>query len=293
MHRDPPQPASTVILVREADGAFQTCLLKRNARSSFMPGHYVFPGGTVDVEDRDARWEEHSDLKNARWMQDLEEGLGKGDMLPYGIAAIRETFEEAGIFLAQKDSDFETNIQTLLDMRSEESLHPGWLMDWAVSTSWRPSMSFLYPWSHWVTPELRSRRFDTRFFLSEILPEAPCIPDGRETVHGVWVQPQDALSNNLTGDKPLSPPTLVTLHELLGHRNLEDLRAELEKRNWGRPRCPRLVPVSEGALLLLPWDPLYHDEVKPGQASPGEILRVGEAFSRMWLHAGTWRPVAA
>jgi 8-oxo-dGTP pyrophosphatase MutT (NUDIX family) len=293
MHRAPPQPASTVILVREADGAFQTYLLKRSAHSGFMPGHYVFPGGTVEAEDRDTRWEEHSDLKNARWMQDLEEGLGKGDMLPYAIAAIRETFEEAGIFVARKDSQFKTHIRNLLGMRSEVSLQPGWLVEWAISTNWRPAMSFLYPWSHWITPEVRSRRFDTRFFLSEVPAESPCTPDGRETVHGVWVEPQVALSNNLTGDMPLSPPTLVTLHELLGYRNLEGLLAELEKRTWGRPRCPRLIPVSEGALLLLPWDPLYHDEVKPGQASPGEILGVGEEFSRMWLHEGMWRPVAA
>ena len=44
-----PRPAATAILVRDGEAGLEVYLLKRSAKSGFMPGHYVFPGGTVDV----------------------------------------------------------------------------------------------------------------------------------------------------------------------------------------------------------------------------------------------------
>jgi len=41
--------ASTVILVREKNNAFEVYLLKRSNQSGFMNGLYVFPGGVVDL----------------------------------------------------------------------------------------------------------------------------------------------------------------------------------------------------------------------------------------------------
>ena len=55
--------AATVILTRERAGRLQIYLLKRSAKSGFMAGNYVFPGGTLDPEDRDINlFESHSDL---------------------------------------------------------------------------------------------------------------------------------------------------------------------------------------------------------------------------------------
>jgi hypothetical protein len=47
-----PEPAATIILVRPHRSEFQVYLLKRHARSGFMAGHYVFPGGMMGPEDR-------------------------------------------------------------------------------------------------------------------------------------------------------------------------------------------------------------------------------------------------
>lgn len=287
-----PKPASTVIIVREAGRGLKVCLLKRSRRNDFMPGRYVFPGGALGEEDRDALWGEYAGLDDAQWIHKLGRGMPKVDILPYGIAAIRETFEEAGILLVRRDGHWETDLQWLLEMRRKGELQPGWLKEWVAPRGWMLAISSLYPWAHWVTPEVRSKRFDTRFFLTLVPREVKCIPDGREITQGVWIEPREALLSNLKGHMLLSPPTLVTLHELLVHREMESLEGELESRRWGRPRCPRLVSASEGVLVLLPWDPMYDDEVDPGQVRPGEVLPVGEPFSRMWLHAGIWRPVA-
>jgi 8-oxo-dGTP pyrophosphatase MutT (NUDIX family) len=50
-----PRPAASVILLRRggkhADRALEVLLVKRSEESSFMPGVWVFPGGTVDPGD--------------------------------------------------------------------------------------------------------------------------------------------------------------------------------------------------------------------------------------------------
>ncbi len=48
-----PRPASTVIMAREHEKAFQIYLLQRGQGSGFFPGSYVFPGGVLDPEDWD------------------------------------------------------------------------------------------------------------------------------------------------------------------------------------------------------------------------------------------------
>jgi 8-oxo-dGTP pyrophosphatase MutT (NUDIX family) len=99
-----PLPAATVILARQHKTELQVYLLKRHAKSGFMAGHYVFPGGILDPEDWNAAvWQRHVDLN----IGDLASRLGGEDLtanekLAYGVAAIRETLEEAGVFLARR-----------------------------------------------------------------------------------------------------------------------------------------------------------------------------------------------
>ena len=50
-----PRPAASVVLLRRggkhADRALEVLLLKRTERAKFMPGVWVFPGGSVDDGD--------------------------------------------------------------------------------------------------------------------------------------------------------------------------------------------------------------------------------------------------
>jgi hypothetical protein len=141
------------------------------------------------------------------------------------------------------------------------------------------------------------RRFDTRFFVAAAPAGQQCRPDGHETTEGCWISPRRALEENLAGRIPLSPPTLVTLQELLAYPDLETLERALETRDWGAAVFPRLVPLGKenGAVLLEPWDPLY-DQEQPGidpAALPAALLPAGEKFSRLWNGDGIWRPVKA
>jgi hypothetical protein len=163
-----------------------------------------------------------------------------------------------------------------------------------VSGAWYLQLSRLAPWAHWITPEAFKPRFDTRFFLAFVPPDQECSPDGRETTHGTWVTPAQALASNLRGETPLSPPTLVTLQELLQYKTLTELQDEVRQRRWGGPRLPRVFRQEKGAVIVEPWDPMIHKEdVEFDPATlKSLVLPVGEPFSRLWLCEGIWRPVA-
>jgi len=289
-----PRPASTIVLVREERSAFDVYLLKRSGESGFFPGNYVFPGGAVSSQDRDANlWSRHSDLD----LQGVERRLGgnlpAAEALAYGVAAIRETFEEAGVLLASRAQASEPGLLAVCERRKVEKLSRGWLREWAVSDHWQLLLSNLTRWAHWITPEAIKPRFDTRFFLTFVPADQECSPDQQETIHGIWVTPQQGLEANLRGEIPLSPPTLVTLQELLQYSALKELREEAKSREWGDSRVPRLVRVEKGAVILEPWDPMIQEEEVEFDLGTLKklVLPVGQPFSRLWLYEGIWRPV--
>jgi 8-oxo-dGTP pyrophosphatase MutT (NUDIX family) len=289
----PPRPASTVVLVRQGTPGLEVYLLKRSSKSRFFPGNYVFPGGAVDGQDRVLElWQDHLDLDAKGILQRFNGTLTARDAIGYAVAAIRETFEEAGIFLGAETETSQEGIGRLCERRVTERLPKGWLREWVESQGWELSLTKLARWAHWITPDAMPQRFDTRFFVAFMPENQACRPDRRETTEGTWVSPRKGLEGNSRGEIPLSPPTLVTLHELLPYEDVGDLETDVEKRPWGAARRPRLVRLEEGALILEPWDPMFHEDIQiDAKALHSAVLPVGEAFSRLWLHKGLWRPV--
>ena len=269
-------------------------MLKRNEKSGFMGGYYVFPGGTVDSEDRDPEiWLQHVDMDVEEIVHRLGGGMDIENILAYGVAALRETFEEAGVLLVRQAQQREDDLERICSRRLAEPLSRGGFRELIVSEGWMLAFSRLKRWAHWITPELMKRRYDTRFFLTILSEEQVCWPDKRETVHGLWITPREGLMENLDGRIPLSPPTLVTLYELSGYRRMKDLESALESRSWGAALFPRLVPVQNGAVILEPWDPKHRQDVVTFDLQTLEkaVLPIEAPFSRIWLHNGIWRAV--
>lgn len=288
-----PRSASTVIFTRHHNGELQVYLLRRSSLSGFMPGIYVFPGGTVDPEDRaPGFWRAHVDMDSKSISHRLGGDLTADEALVYGVAAVRETFEEVGVFLAHRSQQTRHDLEKVCSKRIAATLPKGWLRDWVVSDGWTLTFSMLAPWSHWITPEARSRRYDTRFFLTIMPSGQQCIPDTMETTHGMWVSPEKGLDANLKRDIPLSPPALVTLHELLQYHDMKTLEKELENRQWGETRLPLLIRSSQETMIVLPWDPMYDQESEIDINALGKVsLTMDQDFSRLWYHEGIWRPV--
>src|SRR4051794_26505572 len=101
----PPAPvrdAATVALVRDGVEGLEVYLLRRVAGMSFAPGAYVYPGGSVDPDDKDAEigW---SGATPAEWAAAF--GTDAPTALALVCAAVRETFEESGVLLAGPSAD--------------------------------------------------------------------------------------------------------------------------------------------------------------------------------------------
>ena len=287
-------PAATVILTREQAGTLQLYLLKRSPKSGFMAGNFVFPGGTVDGNDHLFKlFNNYCDLTPDEIAIRFGPDLSHEQALTYCVAAVRETLEEAGIFLASRDDSTTADLERINRLRLAANLENDWFVKLVEYEQWCLSLSALYSWSHWITPVLMKRRFDTRFFIAEMPAGQICRPDDRETVQGLWLSPMEGLAGNLSGTIPLSPPTLVTLHELSKYQTLKDLQIEAANRSWGQTIQPRLVPLPEGAVIVEPWDPMYQQKVIniDPEDLPASVLPVGTSFSRIWLDQGIWKPI--
>lgn len=259
-----------------------------------MAGNFVFPGGRLDAADWDTDvWQNHVDLEPADISRKLGGDLTNAEALAYGVAAIRETLEEAGVFLAGRNGQNEQDIERACELRMSTNLKRDWFQKLVITEGWTLSLKSLSRWSHWITPKLMKRRFDTRFFVAAMPSGQACRPDNRETTRGVWVSPEKGLAGNMEGDIPLSPPTLVTLHQLLPYSRQNTIEAEADKRSWGEPIYPRLVPLEKGAVIVEPWDPMYSQKHIHfnSQKLENAVLPLGEPFSRIWFNGLLWRPV--
>jgi 8-oxo-dGTP pyrophosphatase MutT (NUDIX family) len=287
------RPASTVILVREQNEELQVYLIKRSSRSGFFPGNYVFPGGTLEADDRQTEfWKDHLDLTTGEILQAFGPGLDLNGIISHGVAAVRETLEEAGVFLARKGKDSQGTFEGSCQRPPSGELEEGGFRRKVRDEGWTLSFSGLFPWSHWITPQGMPKRFDTRFFMA-LMPEGQlCIPDDQETVHGLWISPEQGLQGNMRGELPLSPPTVITLHELLQYGTLAALTQALRPGAWKEPRLPILYKLEKGGLIVEPWDLEYGKTIRIEPAGlEDKVAAVGEPFSRIWLKKGIWRPI--
>lgn len=261
--------ASTVIVLREAEGALETFMLCRHGQSGFMGGAHVFPGGKVDPDDNGSTWKERIDGSPSGLAGLLGEAEQKS---AHGlwVAGVRETFEEAGILLANTASGVDLGIarQRLEAGASFEEI--------AIELDMTIQTEALTPYARWITPKMESRRFDTRFFIA-VLPEGQrASHDGTETTSATWFQPSDAIDGMRTGQIKLAPPTVRTLDWLANFDSAASVIADAASRTPPLVR-PRIVTGDAGWFLALPGDP-KHPEDEP--VLPGS--------TRMVFQAGAW-----
>jgi len=282
----PARPAATVVLLRDLAGepGFEVFLVRRHDKVAFMGGAYVFPGGRLDPADAtppDLSWCDGMDVAAARFG-----GMPPADAVAYHVAALRELFEEAGVLLARMPSG---EIVRALDAAAEArlasaraALHTSTASLPAVvgEEGLRLALDLLIPLSHWVTPEIEIKRFDTRFFVARVPPGQVPVHDERETTDSAWMRPEAALARCREGEILLPPPTWTTLKELLRFDRVDDVLA------WaaGRPQIrvqPGFVRRPELTMLTLPGDPLH--PALPGYEVPED--------TRFVLKDGRWRAV--
>jgi len=190
-----PRDAATLILLRDSDrpsGGIEVLLLQRHARSAFLPGVHVFPGGVVEEADFAPEVEalcQGLDFYQAhRIIKDVsppERALG------FFVAAIREAFEESGILLAhgngsQRSID-ERQMMRLGGYRAEVHANSSIFVSRLGDEGLKLATDKLFYFAHWITPEVLPIRFDARFFVAAAPSGQEASPDGKETVEARWI----------------------------------------------------------------------------------------------------------
>ena len=216
----PALDAASVILLRDAPSSptgMEVLLLRRHPRSKAFAGADVFPGGKVDPLDGkldDAQW---TCADFAAWQRRLDADT---DELTLGllVAAVRETFEEAGVLFARhRDgtpvSADELNSEPFIEARrrlAARADHWDWA-PWLRDQHLALDLDALSMWSWWVTPVGRPHRFDTRFFVATLPRHQEATHDDVETTAMRWIAPHLALEEDERGRVHLRRPTRSNL----------------------------------------------------------------------------------
>ncbi|MET9429860.1 NUDIX hydrolase [Streptomyces sp. NPDC003036] len=258
----PPKRAATVMLLRDdahgthgAEGT-QVHMLRRRTSMAFAGGAYAYPGGGVDPRDRTpVRWAGPSP---ADWAARL--GVADpAEAQAVVCAAVRETYEEAGVLLAGPTAGSVVADTTGDDWEADRAALVARELAFAEFLDRRGLVlrsDLLGAWARWITPEFEPRRYDTWFFVA-------ALPEGQRTRNAsteadrtVWIRPADAAAGYDRGELLMMPPTIATLRALARY-------ATTPAAALAAARDQDLTPVLaearlEGDQVILSWP--GHDE---------------------------------
>jgi 8-oxo-dGTP pyrophosphatase MutT (NUDIX family) len=241
-----------VCLLRDGLSGLEVFMMRRPDTMRFAPGVHVFPGGAV--EDSDA----HVPVVPGTDWSALGTRAASGRPLALVAAAVRETFEECGVLLAVPATVTPAPLGTDPDSAGRDragrslaedrvELYEGRLgfADVLARRGLVIDPSLLPLMSHWVTPEVESRRFDTRFFTAALPAGQQASGAGEESTRSAWESPTKALLAYAAGDFAMWPPTVATLHWLAEHA---DVAATLRAAGEAvvRPVMPLRTPDASG-----------------------------------------------
>ncbi|MGN9791915.1 NUDIX hydrolase [Streptomyces sp. OZ13] len=245
-----PKRAATVMLLRDTPDGTAVHMLRRRASMAFAGGAYAYPGGGVDPrDDRPVRWAGPS-------LDVWAERLGVDDTASAQAivcAAVRETFEEAGILLAGPTPDTVVGDTTGDDWEADRQALVDRGLSFADFIDRRGLVlrsDLLGAWARWITPEFEPRRYDTWFFVAA-LPEGQRARNvSTEAESTVWISPADATDGYDKGELLMMPPTVATLRTLQAFRTSVEALAAAASQDM----TPVLAKARlENGEVVLSW----------------------------------------
>jgi 8-oxo-dGTP pyrophosphatase MutT (NUDIX family) len=267
----PLRHAATVVMLRDTTQGLEVFLIKRHGLSDVLGGAYVFPGGKLDDSDALLDFDALLDQSTGA----LHAALAEPDTSPATatalfVAALRETFEEAGVLF----SDAETT------SGQQQHTPPGVAFNQMLAErKVRLNTRAVQPWSRWITPtnpSVSSKRFDTRFFVSALPNGQVALHDNHEATESVWISPRAALTQYWNGDIQLAPPQIMSLAHLSRHPHVESVLAQA--RVTPPPVIQPEATDHEGErLICYPGDPM-HPVRKRAMPGPTRLIYRNKRF---------------
>lgn len=286
------RPAASVLVLRDGARGVEVLLMRRPERgdNDFRSGACVFPGGVLDAADGGAwRWCLGQDDAQASARLGLSDGG-----LNYFVAALRECFEEVGLlFVCRPDgtpADLAPHAQALRDWRHR--LHHGRATMAALCEAfdWRLDLREMAYFSHWLTPVVRPKRFDTRFFVRLAPPGQQAMPDMGEALELMWLTPDEALQPQRA--LKLLNVTQRTLQDMRGFASARAAYEHALALRGVALHFPRPALGRNGQRFIIESDPAYEEvaHLDPDgrgnvrcELQPGDMQRLSP---RLWRVAG-------
>ena len=228
-----PRDAATLIIVDRAANEPRLLMGKRRMDQVFMPGKYVFPGGRVERADRGiASADELSPLDQARLMMEMKGTVSLARGRALALAAIRETYEEAGLLIGVPGS-------------APPRVAAG---TWAgfVAQGLLPTLSVLSFFARAITPPGRPRRFDTRFFWTDAASVARKVdPCDQELTSFDWFTIEEVRTLDLPA---ITRVVIEDLSDRLKDGAASDLPVPFYHHRAGSFRRELLVPAAHDGV---------------------------------------------
>lgn len=213
-------PAATLIAMRPAPdgGPDEILVVERAQKLAFAGGMIAFPGGRVEAQDHALAAQVLATTPGL----DLPPAEGAAR-----IAALRETFEEAGLLCCltgrASEHDVSTARQELLDGADFNML--------LADRGWSIDPHALIPFARWCPPAQISinRRFDTRFYIVRAPENAPISADLTESADAFWSPAAALINDREFGRVKMAGPTRATLMRLAMGHGFVDAKASAER----------------------------------------------------------------
>ncbi|MDY0813780.1 NUDIX hydrolase [Kitasatospora purpeofusca] len=213
-----PRQSATVVLLRDTgtDAGPEAYLLRRRTSMAFAAGMYAYPGGGVDRRDAEAElgW---AGPGPQEWAERL--GVDARTAQAVVCAAVRETFEEAGVLLAGPDADSVAEPRDWTAERAALEAHELSFADFLRDHGLLLRSDLLAGWARWITPAFEERRYDTWFFVAALPTGQRAAREVGEADRVAWLTPAEAVRGYEEGRFGMLPPTVTVLRELLPVRS--------------------------------------------------------------------------
>ena len=264
--------AASLLLLRDGpdgQGGLEVLMLRRAEREGDQrSGVAVFPGGVLDPRDRHAHV---CSLGPDDATASAQLGLAEGG-LDYLVAAVRETFEEVGLLLAEVPGGGRFELPALVPWRERLQQGSATVAEFCAAAGLCLDLRGLVYFSHWLTPPGVPKRFDTRFFMALAPQGQQAQADLGEAVELMWITPAQALSAE-RGLK-LLPVTQRTLQQLSRHASATAaLQAARDALAAGPVllTMPRRATSARGPRVVLPDELPYAEVARLDPAGSGDV----------------------
>ncbi|XP_054892716.1 nucleoside diphosphate-linked moiety X motif 19 [Poeciliopsis prolifica] len=260
---------------------YDVLLLKRSAKSTFMPNAYVFPGGMVDSSDFSSDWLDvfksflgspGFGLRSVKQPVEDRPPIFATDRVKLGspipgevalrICAVRETFEESGVLLVVPKEEEKRVLKRLQDSRFSQH-HTAHTPRCDELSKWRalvnsnpsnflrmcqelqvlPNIWALHEWANWLTPTAKygRTRFDTAFFMCCLQEMPSALQDEKEIERVQWSTPSEILQSYQARRLWIAPPQFYELSRMCRFPLLNDLHSFAHQR--ATEGCDQWMPV--------------------------------------------------